>query len=467
MKNKIFLSFLFILIFSVNVFSQIGGVVTDKNNRVIPGALILLKSTGTATKKSYTDSQGRYSFPATPGDYAIIPVASQFWVYSPCYLAVRLTTNSLDNNFKATQSNDLLPAINPPPTTTLTVRTDDSHLQGDLATRIESAEAELGDREGTIIITGNEPITRTVVVGSHHTWDVSGIHVLIKGVSPRGLVWMKDNSTLISANNGGFQNDITGIVRPRMVETYEGMQPFSDGKFGSEYDAKVATNITLIGIQLKDVPGANPSGSTNAALNFGNCHNCRASRVWFNGLNDFGVQIGANALWVDKYADGVEVLDCVFTEVATQNVAWVHGQNGLIARNTFTKMGRVNQVMTAIDIEANYSPYSLLKKIKIENNVIDFTEALGSYGGIAVTSSAPDVPTEDLSIIHNIIKGKSKFPATNSRKGIEMAGDDLNSPDGRRIVVSDNVVEDFNQICIVAAGDQIQVLRNKLKNCSW
>src|SRR2546423_4465599 len=121
------------------------------------------------------------------------------------------------------------------------------------------------------------------------------------------------------------------------------MQPFKDARFGADYDARVGSNITLIGIQLKEIPGANPSGQINAALNLGNCHNCKVEKVWFNGLNSFGVQVGANALWPNKQADGVEIVDCLFTEVATQNIAWVHGQNGLIARNKFVKPGRVGQ----------------------------------------------------------------------------------------------------------------------------
>jgi hypothetical protein len=347
------------------------------------------------------------------------------------------------------------------------VRTDDGHLQGDLATRIEAAEKELGTRKGEIIITGNEPITRTVVVGPGHTWNVSGMHTLVKGANHQGLVWMKDGSTLLSKNNGGFQNDVTGLSRPRMIETYEGMQPFKDARFPADYDARVGSNITVEGIQLKDIPGANPSASINAALNFGNCHNCKASKVWFNGLNDFGVQVGGHALWADKYADGVQIVDCLFTKVATQNIAWVHGQNGLIARNKFVQSGRPNQVHEVIDIEANYSPYSFLKRIKVIDNVIDFTETAGSYGGIAVTSSAATVPTEDIEILRNTLIGKSTIAGALSRKGIETAGDDLRSPDGKRITIADNNISDFNQICIVAAGDQIQVLRNTLKNCSW
>ena len=347
------------------------------------------------------------------------------------------------------------------------IRTDDGHLKGDLATRIEAAEIELGTRKGEIIITGNETITRTVVVGAGHTWNVSGMHTLVKGANHRGLIWMKDGSALISNNNGGFQNDVTRLARPRMIETYEGMQPFKDAKFPADYDARVGSNITVEGIQLKDIPGANPSASVNAALNFGNCHNCKASKVWFNGLNDFGVQVGGHALWADKYADGVEIVDCLFTKVATQNIAWVHGQNGLIARNKFVQSGRPNQVHVVIDIEANYSRYSFLKRIKVIDNVIDFTEAAGSYGGIAVTSSAPTVPTEDIEILRNTLIGKSTVANALSRKGIELAGDDLKSPDGKRIMIADNNVSDFDQICIVAAGDQIQVLRNTLKNCSW
>ena len=347
------------------------------------------------------------------------------------------------------------------------VRTDDGHLKGDLTTRIEAAERELGTRTGEIIITGNEPITRTVVVGTGHTWNVSGMHMLAKGASYRGLVWMRDGSRLISKNNGGFQNDVTKLSKPRMIETYEGMQPFKDAKFGADYDAKVGSDITLIGIQLKEIPGANPSGQINAALNLGNCHNCKVEKVWFNGLNSFGVQVGGHALWPNKQADGVEIVDCLFTEVGTQNIAWVHGQNGLIARNKIVKPGRVGQAMVAIDIEANYSPYSILKNIKIIDNVIDFTDSPGSFGGIAVTSSAPTVPTEDIEISRNVLRGESKGSEAHSRRGIDLSGDDFNSPDGRRIIVADNQVSDFHQICIVAAGDQIQVLRNTLKNCGW
>lgn len=88
----------------------ISGKVVDSKNVPVAGALILLKTTYSTTKKAYTATDGSYNFTAADADYAIIPVASQYWVYDPAYKAVRLNANSVGNDFVATPSNELLPA---------------------------------------------------------------------------------------------------------------------------------------------------------------------------------------------------------------------------------------------------------------------------------------------------------------------------------------------------------------------
>jgi len=58
------------------------------------------------------------------------------------------------------------PAPTPTPRGWKVVRTDD--FSGDLATRIDAAEVALGAQPGEVRITGNEPITRVVKIGTGH-----------------------------------------------------------------------------------------------------------------------------------------------------------------------------------------------------------------------------------------------------------------------------------------------------------
>lgn len=85
-----------------------GKMITNKG-APLTGALILLKTTGVPVKKQYTNLQGAYAFDVPTGSYALIPVASEFWVYSPCYQAVRLTAPFTMPDFVATPSNEIVP----------------------------------------------------------------------------------------------------------------------------------------------------------------------------------------------------------------------------------------------------------------------------------------------------------------------------------------------------------------------
>jgi hypothetical protein len=85
-----------------------GRVVTNKG---IPlsGVRIMLKTTGIGVYIQYTDIDGKYSFLVSRAAYAIIPVASQFWVYTPSFRAVKL--NYTGNDFIAIPSNELVPDV--------------------------------------------------------------------------------------------------------------------------------------------------------------------------------------------------------------------------------------------------------------------------------------------------------------------------------------------------------------------
>ena len=281
-----------------------------------------------------------------------------------------------------------------------------------------------------------------------------------KGDSPTGFIWMGDWSTL--TGTGTLQNDVTGKARPRMVETTEGMRPFEY----ASYDANIATGITVTDIELKDEPDANPTAQINAALNLGNCHKCKVQRVRFTGLNDFGVQLGGHAVFPNKWAEDFEVTDCVFTKVGSQPIAVTHGQDGLVARNKIIDPGRVGHPIVAIDIEGNYSEFTRLLRIKVLDNYIDMRQspAGGAVGGIALTSSEMFVPMEDIIVSGNTILGSR---VSTSRKGIETAGDEMNVPNGKRILISDNKISDFSQACIVAGGDEVKVINNTLTSCGW
>jgi len=350
------------------------------------------------------------------------------------------------------------PAPTPTPRGWKVVRVDD--FSGDLATRLDAAEIALGSQPGEVRITGNEPITRVVKIGTGHVWNISGTHILKKGATPTGLIWMSDHSTL--TGNGTLQIDVTGVARPRMVETAEGMKPFEY----AAHDANIATGITVTDIEFKDEPGANPTAQVNAALNLGNCHKCKVQRVRFTGLNDFGVQVGGHAVFPNKWADDVEITDCVLTRVGSQPIAITQGQNILVARNKIISPGRVGNAIVAIDVEGNYSKFTRLLRIKILDNYIDMRMSPkgGAVGGIALTSSALFVPMEDIVVSGNTILGSRVATA---RKGIETAGDEMNVPNGKRILISENKVSDFSQACIVVGGDDVKVIKNTLTSCGW
>jgi hypothetical protein len=88
----------------------VSGKVLKNSGLPLSGALILLKTTGQKTYKAYTKADGSFSF-TVPNNlgYALIPVASEYWVYTPCFKGIKLNGDSPANDFVATASNELVP----------------------------------------------------------------------------------------------------------------------------------------------------------------------------------------------------------------------------------------------------------------------------------------------------------------------------------------------------------------------
>lgn len=316
----------------------------------------------------------------------------------------------------------------------------------DLGAKINAADKALGAAKGEIVVKGGGTISTQVIISPDHVLRLlPGTYVTRTAGIP---VLMKSRTSLIGS---GWESII--------------VEPTAAGQFTviSAYGQSVSNGTPDSGLLIRDlqVKGANPGFySAPQAISLGNCSNCTVDKVWINGTRSIGIQLGGTSS-TGHFAENSKVTNCLFTRVASQNLALVNGKNILFEGNRFLASGqRGGPGNTNIDLEPNEAN-DRLENVIIRNNFIDVHESeMPTTGnGIVVQSDSGTPHIGPILIEKNtIIGGSNKGVITNvMSNGIVVFGRTM-----KDVTIRDNAITRTGQTGMTIGGTRIHVTNNRL-----
>lgn len=245
----------------------------------------------------------------------------------------------------------------------------------DIGAKINAADRSLGSAPGEIVARGGGRITTPIVISEGHTLRLmAGTYAPVTAEIP---ILLKPGASLVGA---GQQNTI--VLESTAPMQFTIVSAHNNAKRNGDSDS----NLAIRDIQFK---GANPQfNSAPQAISLGNCKNCVVERVWINGTRSIGIQLGGSAQY-GNFAENSRVTDCLFTNVASQNLALVNGRNITFENNRFVNPGQPGGPgSTVIDLEPNGAD-DHLENVVIRNNLIDArTQTIQAGNGILVQSGS-------------------------------------------------------------------------------
>ena len=321
-----------------------------------------------------------------------------------------------------------------------------SSFQGaDLGARINAADRALGSAPGEIVARGGGRITTQIIINANHTLrlmrgtyapSTQEIPVLLgAGASLVGEGW--DNSILLESTAPGRFEVVSGLANARR-------------------NGDPDSGITIRDIQIK---GANPGfHSAPQAISLGNCANCTVDKVWMNSTRAIGVQLGGSAVY-GHYASNSRVTNCLFTHVASQNLALVNGVDITFENNRFENPGQPGGPgATVIDLEPN-SEHDRMERVVIRNNFIDArTSEVQAGNGIVVQATSPTTMLGPILVEGNTIYGGNSTPPTVTNKlsnGIYVFGNTM-----KDVTIRNNRVTRMGQSGLRLIGTRFNVTDN-------
>ena len=316
----------------------------------------------------------------------------------------------------------------------------------DMGAKINAADKALGSKPGEIVVKGGGIISTQVIISSDHVLRLlPGTYVSKTSDIP---ILMKSRSSVIGS---GWESIIMESTAPNqftVISAYN--QSIANGRPDSA--------LVIRNVQIK---GANPGfNSAPQALSLGNCSGCTVDNVWMNSTRSIGIQLGASSS-TGNFAENSKVTNCLFTRVASQNLALVNGKNIVFEGNRFLTSGQPGGPgSTNIDLEPNDST-DHLENVVIRNNSIDVrnSEVPTTGNGIVVqaTSGTPYVGpilVENNTIIGGSIQGVITNILSN---GIYVFGSTM-----RDVTIRNNVITRTAQSGIRIEGTGIKVIDNRL-----
>jgi hypothetical protein len=321
-----------------------------------------------------------------------------------------------------------------------------SSFQGaDLGARINAADRALGNAPGEIVARGGGRITTQIVINAGHMLRLmrgtyapttQEIPVLLgAGASLVGEGW--DNSILLESTAPGRFEVVSGLANARR-------------------NGDPDSGITVRDIQIR---GANPGfNSAPQAVSLGNCANCTVDRVWINSTRAIGVQLGGFAGY-GNYASNSRVTNCLFTHVASQNLALVNGVDITFENNRFEDPGQPGGPgSTVIDLEPNTED-DRLERIVIRNNFIDARKNKVQAGnGILLQSGSGTTRVGPILVEGNTLYGGNNVPPniTNTlSNGIYTIGWTM-----KDVTIRNNRVTRMGQSGLRLEGSRLTVVNN-------
>ncbi|HEX8282044.1 MAG TPA: right-handed parallel beta-helix repeat-containing protein [Pyrinomonadaceae bacterium] len=316
----------------------------------------------------------------------------------------------------------------------------------DLGAKINAADRALGSAPGTVVARGGGRITTPVVVSERHTLRLmAGTYAPTTTDIP---VLLKSGASLVG----------DGMERSILLEsTAKGQFTVVGAHNSSRRNGDADADISVRDIQIK---GANPDfNSAYQAVSLGNCKNCVVERTWLNGTRSIGVQLGGSGQF-GNFAENSRVVDCLFTNVASQNLALANGRNITFENNRFVNPGQPGGPgSTVIDLEPNHVD-DHLENIVIRNNFIDSrTHRIQAGNGIVVQSTSLTRFVGPVLIEGNTIYGGNNVPPNITNilsNGIYVFGQTM-----RDVTIRNNKVTRTGQSGLHLEGSHFTVLNNQ------
>lgn len=319
----------------------------------------------------------------------------------------------------------------------------------DLGARINAADRSLGNSPGEIVARDGGRITTQIIVSANHTLRLmrgtyapttQEVPVLLgPGASLVGDGW--DNTILLESTAPGRFEVVSGLANARR-------------------NGDPDSGITIRDMQIK---GANPGfHSAPQAVSLGNCANCTVDKVWINSTRAIGVQLGGSATY-GHYASNSRVTNCLFTHVASQNLALVNGVDITFENNRFENPGQPGGPgSTVIDLEPNFVD-DRLERIVIRNNFIDARKNnLQAGNGILLQSGSGTTMVGPILVEGNTIYGGNQTPPniTNSiSNGIYTIGATM-----KDVTIRNNRVARVGQSGARLEGTRITLIDNHFED---
>ena len=318
----------------------------------------------------------------------------------------------------------------------------------DLGAKINAADKALGAKRGEIVVKGGGIISTQVIISSDHILRVMpGTYVTRTDNIP---ILMKSRSSIIGS---GWESIILESTAPGQFTVI------------SAYGHSVLNGAPDSGLLIRDlqVKGANPGFySAPQAISLGNCSNCTVDKVWINGTRSIGIQLGGTSS-SGHFAENSKVTNCLFTRVASQNLALSNGKNITFEGNRFMTSGQVGGPgNTNIDLEPNEAS-DHLENIVIRNNLIDLRNSeMSPTGNGIVVQATTGTPYVGPILIENntLIGGSIEGTITNiMSNGIYVFGGTM-----RDVTIRNNTITRTGQSGIRIEGTRFIVTNNTLKD---
>ncbi len=316
----------------------------------------------------------------------------------------------------------------------------------DLGAKINAADKALGAKAGEIVVKGGGTILTQVIISSDHVLRfLPGTYVTKSSNIP---ILMKSRSSVIGS---GWESIIVESTAPGQFTVI------------MAYNQSILNGAPDSGLVIRDlqVKGANPGfNSAPQAISLGNCSGCTVDKVWINGTRSIGIQLGGSST-SGHFAENSKVTNCLFTRVASQNLALANGKNIVFEGNRFLASGqRGGPGNTNIDLEPNEAT-DHLENIIIRNNFIDVRESeMPTTGNGIVVQSTSGTPYVGPILIEDntIIGGSNTGTITNVlSNGIYVFGTTM-----RDVTIRNNVITRTGQSGIRIEGTRISVVNNQL-----
>ncbi len=317
----------------------------------------------------------------------------------------------------------------------------------DLGAKINAADKSLGAGAGEIVIKGGGTISTQVIVSSDHVLRfMPGTYATKTANIP---ILMKPRSSLLGA---GWDNTI--ILESTAPDQFTVVKAYNNSIENGAADS----GLTIRDLQIK---GANHGfNSAPQAVSLGNCSGCLVDKVWINGTRSIGIQLGGSSR-KGNFADNSKITNCLFTRVASQNLALVNGRNIVFEGNRFLTPGQAGGPgSTNIDLEVNEAA-DHLENVTIRNNLIDVrnSELPTSGNGIVVQATSGTPYVGPILIEKNtIIGGETQGTITNVlSNGIYIFGNTM-----RDVTIRDNTIRRTGQSGMRIEGTHIIVSNNQM-----